>query len=82
MSLDTALFLVSRGGITHHVLGSDIGSKIQNDDVVLVQRGDENYKATYSDGFEKLLESDLLLSYQGGDIYHVTGENFLKLFDG
>ena len=80
MSLDTALFLVDRGGQNFKVSGSTIGDKIKDGDAVLVQRGDTRFKSTYSNGFNTILDTDLLLVRQGDFNYHVTGANFLDLF--
>ena len=79
MSLDDALFLVSRGGTKYKVSGADIGTKIQNNDSVLVQRGTNKFKATYSNGFNKIQDTDLVLAYKGGSNYRVSGANFQAL---
>ena len=45
MSLDDALFLVHHEGQLHHVKGSDISTKINTGDRILVQRGDDRFHA-------------------------------------
>ena len=79
MSLDTALFLIDRGGQNFKVSGSTIGDKIKNGDSVLVQRGNTRFKSTYNNGFNNILDTDLLLARQGDANYRVTGANFLDL---
>ena len=84
MSLDNALFLVSRGSTTYKVSGADIGTKIQNNDSVLVQRGSfkNRFKATYNNGFSQIQDTDLVLAYDGGSNYRVSGANFQALLQG
>ena len=79
MSLDDALFSVNRGGTKYKVSGADIGTKIQNNDSVLVQRGTNKFKATYNNGFNKIQDTDLVLAYKGGSNYRVSGANFQAL---
>ena len=45
MSLDDALFLVTRKQQTYHVKGSDVATKVKGGDRVLVQRGGSRYYA-------------------------------------
>ena len=79
MSLDDALFLVNRAGTKYKVSGTDIGTKLQNNDSVLVQRGINKFKATYNDGFDKIQDTDLVLAYDGVSHYQVSGANFKGL---
>ena len=79
MSLDDALFSVNRGGTKYKVSGADIGTKLQNNDSVLVQRGTNKFKATYNNGFDKIQDTDLVLAYKGGSNYRVSGANFQAL---
>lgn len=81
MSLDNALFLVSRGGTNFKVSGSNIGTKIQNNDQVLVQRGSNQFKATYgTSSWEKIGDNDLVLAWDGTNNRKVLGTNFKALF--
>lgn len=48
MSLDTALFLVDRGGVNHHVTGANAYTVMQPGDRVLVQRGADIFQTWHS----------------------------------
>lgn len=48
MSLDTALFLVDRNGVNHHVTGATASTVMQAGDKVLVQRGADIFQTWYS----------------------------------
>lgn len=81
MSLDTALFLIDRGGQNFKVSGLSIGDNIKDGDSILVQRGNSKFKATYSNGgFNNIADTDLLLVRQGDANYKVTGDSFKGLF--
>jgi hypothetical protein len=81
MTLDTALFLVDRTGTTYHSKGQDIGTKMLANDRVLVQRGDEHFRATYNgSSWDKIQDSDLVLAWDGTNNRKVTGANFKALF--
>ena len=79
MSLDDALFLVNRAGTKYKVSGTDIGTKLQNNDSVLVQREWRKFKATYNNGFDKIQDTDLVLAHKDGSHYQVSGANFKGL---
>ena len=81
MSLNNALFLVDRGGTNYKVSGANIGSKIRNNDCVLVQRGSNHFKATYgSSSWDKIQDNDLILAWDGSNNRKVKGSNFKALF--
>ena len=81
MSLDNALFLVNRGGTNFKVSGSNIATKIQNNDQVLVQRGSNQFRATYgTSSWEKIGDNDLVLAWDGTNNRKVLGTNFKTLF--
>jgi hypothetical protein len=48
MSLDTALFLVERDRVNHHVSGANAKTVMEHGDRVLVQRGDDIYTTWHS----------------------------------
>ena len=48
MSLDTALFLVDREGVNHHVTGANAYAVMQPGDRVLVQRGADIFQTWHS----------------------------------
>jgi hypothetical protein len=48
MSLDTALFIVERDRLNHHVSGANANSVMEHGDRVLVQRGDDIYTTWHS----------------------------------
>lgn len=81
MSLNNALFLVNRNGTNFKVSGSDIGTKIQNGDQVLVQQGSDLFKATYGNSsWNKIGDNDLILAWDGSSNRKVKGSNFKALF--
>ena len=82
MSLDDALVLVQRSGTAHRSKGSDIGDRMVDGDIVLVQRGTDRFKATYdgSGTWSNIRDTDLLLAWDGSNNRRVTGANFKSLF--
>ena len=81
MSLNNALFLVNRGGTNFNVSGSNIGTKIQNGDQVLVQQGSDLFKATYGNSsWGKIGNNDLILAWDGSNNRKVKGSDFKALF--
>ena len=80
MSLDTALFLVDRGGTNYKVSGADIRTKLQNGDKLLVQRNDQRHQLIYDGTVDKVQDTDLLVAWEDGQTKRVTGANFKPLF--
>ena len=82
MSLDTALFLVDRGGVNHHVTGANAYTVMQPGDKVLVQRGADIFQEVYRDPlpFDTIADDDLLLAWENNQTKHVTGATFKPLF--
>lgn len=78
MSLDDALFLIERGDTRYKVSGSDISSKTQDGDKILVDRDGQIFSTTSP--FDKILDTDLVLSWKDDTNYKVTGANFKTLF--
>lgn len=82
MSLDTALFLVDRGGTNYQVSGADILDTVRVGDKVLVQRDKDHFHCAFDDNteFDTIRDDDLLLAWEDDQSKHVTGYNFKKLF--
>ena len=81
MSLDTALFLVNRGGTKYHVAGADINSKVVDGDQFLVQRNGQRYRYSYNSNWDTDIEdTDLLLVWESNQSKSVTGAQFKTLF--
>lgn len=81
MSLDTALFLVSRGGTNYKVSGADIEAKLQGGDGLLVQRSGARFRYGYDGTLDEIQDTDLLLVWEDNQSKHVTGATFKTLFD-
>ena len=82
MSLQTALFLVARGGTNYKVSGANIKDKIAVGDSVLVQRGGVRYHDDYNGHWTHIADDDLLLAWDEGKTWKVTGATFKGLFGG
>ena len=78
MSLDDALFLVSRSQKNYYVKGSDASAKIVNGDRVLVQRGEDRFYTRFP--FDNIKDNDLLLAWDGTKNRKVKGSKFKRLF--
>ena len=81
MSLDTALFLVDRGGTNYRVTGADIEAKLQGGDSLLVQRNGARFRYGYDGTLDEIQDTDLLLVWESNQSKHVTGATFKTLFD-
>ena len=81
MSLQTALFLVARGGTNYKVSGADIEAKLQGGDKLLVQRDGARYWFGYDGTFNEIRDSDLLLVWESNQSKHVTGATFKDLIN-
>ena len=81
MSLDTALFLVDRGGTNYRVTGADIEAKLQGGDSLLVQRNGARFRYAYDGTLDEIQDTDLLLVWEDNQSKHVTGATFKTLFD-
>ena len=77
MSIDTSNFAVERDGQLYRVLGSELADKLQAGDLLVVQRGDTQYKYTVADPIvaDDILDDDLFACTDTDDVtYKVTGE--------
>ena len=81
MSLETALFLVDRGGTNYKVPGADIGAKLQGGDSLLVQRNGARFRYDFDGTVDEIQDSDLLLVWESDKNKHVTGATFKTLFE-
>ena len=81
MSLQTALFLVARGGTNYKVTGADIEAKLTGGDGLLVQRNGARFRYSYDGTLDEIQDSDLLLVWEDNQSKHVTGATFKTLFD-
>ena len=80
MSLETALFLVSRGGTNYKVSGANIQAKLQGGDSLLVQRNGSRFRYSYDGSLDEIQDSDLLLVWESNKNKRVTGATFKTLF--
>lgn len=80
MSLQTALFLVDRGGTNYNVSGADIEAKLTSGDSLLVQRSDQRFQFSYDGTLNKIQDTDLLVVWESDQTKHVTGQTFKGLF--
>jgi hypothetical protein len=75
MAIQTSRFAVTRRGETYGVLGVDLYDKLQPYDILLVQRGDEQFKYQVHNpiDYSDLLDTDLLVCTEADDTtYKVT----------
>ena len=80
MSLQTALFLVDRGGTNYKVAGADIKAKLTSGDGLLVQRSGQRYEYRYDGTLDRIQDTDLLVVWESDQTKHVTGQTFKGLF--
>ena len=80
MSIETAGFAVERNGSLFKCLGSEISTKLQSTDLLVVQRGEDTFKLAYSNVVTNLQNSDILACTDTDGIsYRVTGSQFSSL---
>lgn len=83
-NVKNAIFVVQRGDDQYKILGSDIVTKIQPEDILVIERELDHYKLTIeplnrlTDNFDVLEADDLLVCEKDNVNYKVLGINFIE----
>jgi hypothetical protein len=85
MTIETATFAVTRGGVMYGVTGAELDGLLQDGDMMVLQRGEYQYIFTVSGGEvdpSNIDDDDLFAATDtDGVTYKVTGTEFKALFD-
>ena len=85
MTIETATFAVTRGGVMYGVTGAELDGLLQDGDMIVLQRGQYQYIFTVSGGEvdpSNIEDTDLFAATDtDGVTYSVTGAEFKALFD-
>jgi len=83
-SIDLCNFAVRRNNTLYKISGVELSTKLQSGDVLLLQRGDTQYKYTIDNiaDLSGILDTDILVCTDVNDTtYKVTGDVFKSLID-